>query len=354
VLVAKVAFFSMKTAFTLIELLVVIAIIAILAAILFPVFSRAKAAAKSTQCMSNVKQIGLSTHLYLGDYDDTYFSDRFNCGGTEANGYAAVSVCPAYIENGALSPNAPDQSNTSLAGGTASSPANQRQFWVYTLYPYTKNYALFNDPEAVNAFYPGSGGKVQFTTGDGAQASQNYGGENSYGTNFGWITTAVASKGGTTNIPVGVTAGSIPRTSKTIYFMDSGYWKVGPDVVDATGLTVCSHLTAGVCPSLGGTNAEYYQLIGGSVPANQSPYFVSFWANQGGGIYSQNGSNPKYVTSATTPTASQFLAQAVKRHDGRFNAVFIDGHAQNLPYQQTIGDVCLWTTDVEGSHPNCN
>ncbi|RYG42949.1 prepilin-type N-terminal cleavage/methylation domain-containing protein, partial [bacterium] len=56
--------------FTLIELLVVIAIIAILAAILFPVFAQAKAAAKSTACLSNTKQIGTALMLYEGDYDD--------------------------------------------------------------------------------------------------------------------------------------------------------------------------------------------------------------------------------------------------------------------------------------------
>ncbi len=61
----------MKKAFTLIELLVVIAIIAILAAILFPVFAQAKEAAKKTACLSNSRQIGMATKMYLGDYDDT-------------------------------------------------------------------------------------------------------------------------------------------------------------------------------------------------------------------------------------------------------------------------------------------
>lgn len=57
--------------FTLIELLVVIAIIAILAAILFPVFAQAKAAAKKSVDLSNTKQIGTGIYLYCSDYDDT-------------------------------------------------------------------------------------------------------------------------------------------------------------------------------------------------------------------------------------------------------------------------------------------
>ncbi len=62
----------MKRGFTLIELLVVIAIIAILAAILFPVFARAREKARASSCLSNVKQISLGILMYAQDYDEMY------------------------------------------------------------------------------------------------------------------------------------------------------------------------------------------------------------------------------------------------------------------------------------------
>jgi prepilin-type N-terminal cleavage/methylation domain-containing protein len=60
-----------NSAFTLVELLVVIAIIAILAAILFPVFGRARENARRSSCQSNLKQIGLGILQYTQDYDET-------------------------------------------------------------------------------------------------------------------------------------------------------------------------------------------------------------------------------------------------------------------------------------------
>jgi prepilin-type N-terminal cleavage/methylation domain-containing protein/prepilin-type processing-associated H-X9-DG protein len=63
---------SSRRAFTLIELLVVIAIIAILAAILFPVFARARENARRASCSSNLKQIALGAMMYVQDYDEHF------------------------------------------------------------------------------------------------------------------------------------------------------------------------------------------------------------------------------------------------------------------------------------------
>ncbi len=73
----KIARSRFATAFTLIELLVVIAIIAVLASILFPVFAQARAKAREAKCLSNMKQIGIATQMYLQDFDGTYFDDGF-------------------------------------------------------------------------------------------------------------------------------------------------------------------------------------------------------------------------------------------------------------------------------------
>lgn len=83
-------------AFTLIELLVVIAIIAILAAILFPVFAQAKAAAKISASLSNMKQIGLGMIMYSTDYDDTRVLRRYNPPGDQISWRL---VTAPYIKN---------------------------------------------------------------------------------------------------------------------------------------------------------------------------------------------------------------------------------------------------------------
>ncbi len=93
-----------RTGFTLIELLVVIAIIAILAAILFPVFARAREKARQTSCLSNLKQLAVAGLAYAQDYDEmfpTYYHiaiPGYNDGVT-ANGVTMLSAVLPYVKN---------------------------------------------------------------------------------------------------------------------------------------------------------------------------------------------------------------------------------------------------------------
>ncbi|MBI5835578.1 MAG: DUF1559 domain-containing protein [Armatimonadetes bacterium] len=87
-----------RRAFTLIELLVVIAIIAILAAILFPVFAKAREKARASSCMSNMKQMGLAVMQYVNDYDENYPLGRVRAGGVANTGNWAQIIQP-YIKS---------------------------------------------------------------------------------------------------------------------------------------------------------------------------------------------------------------------------------------------------------------
>jgi len=91
----------MRKGFTLIELLVVIAIIAILAAILFPVFAKAREKARQSSCMSNIKQFGLGALMYVQDYDETFFRLSYTSGAATPTTYLCdwpEKVVP-YIKN---------------------------------------------------------------------------------------------------------------------------------------------------------------------------------------------------------------------------------------------------------------
>lgn len=119
-----------KKAFTLIELLVVIAIIAILAAILFPVLSQARTAAKKTAAISNQKQIGLGFMMYLSDNDDRY-PMRAGC-------EMGSSINPA-LRTAAL-----NTGNQGCSGRFYNSMTWQT--WQKYIMPYVKNTELFFHP----------------------------------------------------------------------------------------------------------------------------------------------------------------------------------------------------------------
>ncbi len=98
---------AFRSGFTLVELLVVIAIISILAAILFPVFARARENARKTSCLSNVKQMGLALTQYVQDYDGAYPMGSYSQGGVKLRWADAIQpyaksrqlfLCPSAPE----------------------------------------------------------------------------------------------------------------------------------------------------------------------------------------------------------------------------------------------------------------
>ncbi len=103
-----------RSGFTLIELLVVIAIIAILAAILFPVFARARENARKTSCMSNLKQMGLGMLQYTQDYDERMVPIRQDPGVTGARN-VWFSLFQPYVKSTQLFV-CPSDSNTGNIG----------------------------------------------------------------------------------------------------------------------------------------------------------------------------------------------------------------------------------------------
>jgi len=117
-----------RKAFTLIELLVVIAIIAILAAILFPVFAQARAAARQTSCLSNVKQAALGVLMYAQDYDEEIPL-------IDNNGSTEYGCCPS---GGTCYP------DWGLPGGNPNEPA---AMFIGVLQPYIKNSQIDYCPE---------------------------------------------------------------------------------------------------------------------------------------------------------------------------------------------------------------
>jgi len=167
-----------RAGFTLIELLVVIAIIAVLAAILFPVFARARESARRTSCLSNLRQIGLGLLQYVQDYDEQNTRHWYG-----------------------------SDSGPSDAAGTGN-----RYKWMDAIYPYVKTEQIFNCPSHTLPVTIGTSTFDRYTY----RSGRSWG---SYGANTTYFDTPI---NGTYTSPFhnrAVASWEAPAT--TVYAMDS-------------------------------------------------------------------------------------------------------------------------------------
>jgi prepilin-type N-terminal cleavage/methylation domain-containing protein/prepilin-type processing-associated H-X9-DG protein len=187
--------------FTLIELLVVVAIISILAAILFPVFARARENARRASCASNMKQIGLAMMQYSQDYDEKVLASALS--------YYHVR---------------PD--------GTASTTA----LWPDLVQPYIKSIQVFNCPSSDKAYTGGGAGGLPF--------GYNYRKPSTCSSNCG------VDMGGNTGVG-GASLAAIDDPSGTIAIVDAVYYLVR---LDHNNFTREQAVSASECQPSGGSD----------------------------------------------------------------------------------------------------
>jgi prepilin-type N-terminal cleavage/methylation domain-containing protein/prepilin-type processing-associated H-X9-DG protein len=269
---------SSRSGFTLIELLVVIAIIALLAAILFPVFARARENARKTSCSNNLKQIGLAVMQYKQDYDELYPTMRTNAPG----GYLA---------------------------------------WPSLIFPYVKNEQVFVCPSGERAnFKP----DARLIPGTGTPIAGNFCG----------ITTTAASQPagngtGDSSTATGVSTGLVNALSYGINVIPSDGWSTAgfngrasgfvtvPSTTSTAGSAVNSYATTPVSESEVEDSAGAIHIFDG-------------WAraSTGDACASSLSMRAIFQEIRTDRFPNDTNSKVANRHMGGFNASYGDGHVK--------------------------
>lgn len=249
-----------RRGFTLIELLVVIAIISILASILFPVFARARENARRASCQSNLKQIGLGVAMYTQDYDNR--------------------LVTGFLQDG-----------TTTIYTYPSGAASAIGAWYLALFPYVKNWEVYNCPSENSTLY--------YSSAKGRATAF------SYAYNYRY--------------PIGSTA--ITTANRGV---DLGY-----------GGTVGGALLSAIEDTAG-----TIMMVDGS------SYLLQF-----NGTAANYATEETLGAQGACPTVTQYRPDCLRaRHLGTLNALFVDGHVKAMPWKKILGnpnnpDVAkYWTT----------
>jgi len=288
-----------KKGFTLIELLVVIAIIAILAAILFPVFARARDKARQTTCLSNSKQIALGVLMYCDDYDEIL--PAAGCAMDLDLGVAAADVDWTDYGTGY-------DGNWGWAHNVAVGNLCQKVNYQLLILPYIKTSKIFHCPNDPN----------------GKDSSSYYAAAES-----GWYSGAVTAVGGVNEWPW-QPLGAVKDPGNTI-------------------LTVCSPLDHSWVPDIVTGIAEYTPYAGIN---DELPYWAYPPVVPGNRLDITNPVNMcvpwmegpcSGAMLCTVWPAAGYMSPWTQNHNGGTNYSFVDGHAKWLRVEDTVTPHDLWS-----------
>ena len=274
-----------RKGFTLIELLVVIAIIAILAAILFPVFARARDKARQTTCASNLKQIALAVVQYEQDYDELLpiVASR-NC-------VPVSQLVAAPLQSQVAASNSPGADCVANAG------VDYTWGWMECIYPYVKSKAVFSCPSDA----------ARSALGESNTATQTIA---SYGMNryLGWWA-------GTGNYTWGTGDAVCAANFGSYYCGDSGY--PTSKIQRPTDIVMLS---------------EYAQTSNFSSNKGIWDFLIRYYTI---GVDSNDGNWFNCVSGDYMANAG-FGINVWSNHSGFTNVAFIDGHVKAIPIKGNL------------------
>ena len=263
-----------RAGFTLIELLVVIAIVGVLASLLLPALSRAKTAAQSVKCRSNLRQLGLGTAMYVADFGAYH---------------RGLWTHPA---------------------------ANPWGYWVDQLQTYTGQ-------TWTDELYRCAGNPLKRPL-------------------TPMVSRPIIQVGGI-SAGRGVAFSFVPETDYSINDAGAGGGGIGFAGRDEAGRPQGYVLEAQV------VSPSQMLAVGDSVLT----YYTESANRRGGGPYHEESpfSRHAYFTTSTAAYTQERISAQAKRHHGRFNVVFCDGHVESLETDQlfgpTDGVLRLWNRDHE-------
>jgi prepilin-type N-terminal cleavage/methylation domain-containing protein/prepilin-type processing-associated H-X9-DG protein len=272
-----------RKGFTLIELLVVIAIIAILAAILFPVFAQAKAAAKKIACLSNFNQMTKAMMMYQSDYDDGFPHSNTGSNGGPGWGYGR----PDYV-------------------------------WPELVKPYVKNWLVHRcptDPNATDTGLSRDPNEIPVPT-NHPQIEYYWGERTDLGMNYDflspWIVDVSTSPTYVGSLPQN--AARVTTSAQTVLFVDSIWYRnTQSGLPEGAGNWVVE------APCVRDAAGNFLDPMNALRAPN-----TQRWQNYGVGWYT----NP----SNTPPYSWLEYGGAWPRHSGgkNVNTAFVDGHCKSM------------------------